>query len=53
MAETEFAVAEQRLMDILIAVFSIASIAIHDKSSLVEDVSELHDRLMRARRNFL
>ena len=47
MAETEFVVTEKRLLETLSAVFAAASVAVDEKSSLVEDISELRNDLMK------
>ncbi|OBZ93783.1 hypothetical protein ADU59_18940 [Pararhizobium polonicum] len=46
MTETEFVVTERRLLETLSAVFAAASVAVDEKSSLVEDISELRDGFM-------
>ncbi len=47
MAETEFVVTEKRLLEILSAVFAEASVAVDEKSGLVEDISELPNGLLK------
>lgn len=52
MAEIEFVVAEERPLEILSALFATASIAIDEKSSVIDDVSELHGRLTKGLQQF-
>lgn len=47
MAETEFVVTGKRLLEILSIVFAEASVAVDEKSTLVEDISELRSDLLK------